>query len=55
MLLMLMLLGRDVVTVLGESVRGREVLVILSEGEEIGHDRQGFCQLKGWFGELKEW
>lgn len=54
-LLMLMLLGRDVVTVLGESVRGREVLVILSEGEKIGHDRQGFCQLKGWFGELKEW
>lgn len=38
LLLMLMLLCRDVVTILGESVRGGQVLVILSEGEKIGHD-----------------
>ena len=25
------------------------MLIGLGEGEKIGHDGQGFCQLRGWF------
>ena len=32
------MLGRDVVAVLGKGVRGGEVLLIVGEGEKIGHD-----------------
>ena len=38
MLLMLLLRG-DVLAVLGKGVRSGDGFVILSEGEEVGHDR----------------
>lgn len=37
LLVLLLLLGRDASAVLGKGVRGGEMLVGLSEGEEVGH------------------
>ena len=49
MLLLLLLLDGECCAILGKGVGSREVLVIASEVEEVGHDGKSFCQLKGYW------